>query len=46
MTLIVLEIDQPDAHTTFRVGISNGSAVRVQTNRRTERRDRFYYLDR
>ena len=53
MTLIIkliLDIDQLDAHTKFCVGISNGSAVRAQTNRRTdrqtERRDRFYYLDR
>ncbi len=32
-----LDIDQLDDHTKFRVGISNGSAVSVQTNRRTER---------
>ncbi len=39
MTLIIeliLDIDQLDAHTKFRVGISNGSAVRVQTNRWTD----------
>ena len=39
MTLIIkliLDIDQLDAHTTFRVGNSNGSAVRAQTNRRTD----------
>ena len=38
MTLIIkliLNIDQLDAHTKFCVGISNGSAVRVQTDRKT-----------
>ena len=41
MTLIIkliLDIDQLDAHTKFRVSISNGSAVRAQTNRRTDKK--------
>ncbi len=41
MTLIIkliLDIDELDAHTMFRVGISNGSAVRAQTNWRTDRK--------
>ncbi len=34
---LILDIDQLDAYTTFGVNISKGSAVRVQTNRRTDR---------
>ena len=43
---LLRDVIKGNVHIEFRVHIPNGSAVRVLTDRQTDRRDRFYTLDR